>query len=168
MVDEAAGLSSHPPAPKRGKGFAGLEWTILVASVVVVAYLGDAAHRWMWAQAALLNDRSAMQDVVNTLRTMRLRAMARTQRGELRVDAERRVLQFVMVEQGAHAFETVMRTLWLPEDLELSEAPAVVSVLPSGALSPASIITTAPSYQRAFRLTTDGRGAVRLDEEPTS
>ena len=63
--------------------------------------------------------------------------------------------------------EMVERTMWLPEGLHMSQAPAVLTSLPSGEVSVGSIIVTAPAYQREFRVTIDGPGKVRCDEDST-
>ena len=142
---------------------------MLFASVLLVIQIGALANQWMWKQAELLSYRSTMQDLTSTIRAMRFRALARQRTFELRIDAARGGLQVVAIQQKRGGYiQTVERTIWLPKGLEITEAPTLVTSLPTGALSTGSILVTAPSYQRAFRVTTDPTGEVRLDEEPTS
>ena len=172
---ECGARNTHTPNSElrtpnsRRRAFSLVEIMVLAGSIMLVTQIGVSAHRWMWHQAELVRYRSAMQDVTDTIRAMRVRSLTKRQITQLRIDASRGGLQVVAIQGrwGGH-IETVERTLWLPHGLEISDAPAVVTSQPSGALSDASIIVMAPLYQRAFRVTIDHAGQVRLDEEPTS
>ena len=74
--------------------------------------------------------------------------------------------QLVEIHQAlGGAIATVERTLWLPDGLQISEAPAVVKRLPTGRFPETSIVLTAPAFQRVFRITSSHDGRVRCDEE---
>ena len=160
--------SSLAPVLRR-RAFSVIEVIVLIGSVVFVTQFGGAVHRWMWTQADLLRYRSTMAELTEVLRAMRQRAVGTHQTAQLRIDARRGGLQVVIIqERRGGRVERVERSLWLPKGLQITDAPDVVTSWPSGTFSPSAILVTAPSYQRAFRLTTTGRGEVRLDEEPTS
>lgn len=138
-------------------------------SIVLVGLAGwllSAALYQACAQTGLADYRSAMRDLVSTLRVMQSRALLARRTVQLRIDASRGVLQLAAV-QGRAPYETLERTMWLPKALEISEAPPVLTALPGGELVPASIIVTAPSHNRRFRLTINEAGRVELYEEPT-
>ena len=111
--------------------------------------------------------RSAMQTLTGTVRAMRSQALTQHRIVQLRVDATRGLFQFAAIYNSPQPYETVERTIWLPKELQITDAPAVLTALPTGLLSSASIVISAPSYNRLFRVTTDKDGHVRLDEEPT-
>ncbi len=153
----------------RRRAFSVIEVVVLIGSVMFVTQVGGVVHRWMWTQAELLRYRSTMADLTGVLRTMYQRAVATHHTTQLRIDARRGELQVVTLHEhlGGHV-ERVEQAFWLPKGLQITDAPEVITYVPSGDLIPGAILVTAPSYQRAFRLTTDRRGEVRLDEEPTS
>jgi hypothetical protein len=86
---------------------------------------------------------------------------------QLRVDVSQGAFHLSTTQGKFKSYETIERTLWLPKGLEISEAPTVLTALPTGRLSAGSIVIIAPVYNRLFRLTTAERGLVHLDEEPT-
>ena len=110
-----------------------------------------------------------MLELTDTIRAMRFRSLAKRRAVQLRIDRTSGGAQVVtIIEQPGAQLETVDRTFWLPKGLEISEAPEMVTSSPRGGFSASAIVVTAPAYQRVFRVTTDERGQVRLDEEPTS
>ena len=145
------------------RAFTVSETAMLLASLVVVSLLGSSLHRWLWAQAELMCYRAAMQDVTNTVRSIQFQASDRHRRLELRVDASRRRLQVVEIHQTpGGSIEAVRQTVWLPEGLEVSDAPTVLSLSSDGH---ASLVVLAPAYNRMFQLTTSRSGGVQLREE---
>ena len=139
-----------------------------IAGVVVATWVGAAAHRWMWTEAQLLNYRSTMQALATTVRATQFRAHAQDRTFELRVDASSRRFQLITVmQQPGGSIERVERTIWLPEGLQISEAPEALRALPTGRLSSASIVVLAPAYNRLFRLRTSETEGVELHEEPS-
>ena len=147
------------------RAFTVSETAILLASLVVVSLLGSSLHRWLWAQAELMRYRATMQDLANTVRAIQFQTPDRRRRLELRVDVSRRRLQVVEVQQTPRGpIEAVRQTMWLPEGLEITDAPAVVSPLSKGR---ASIVVLAPAYNRVFQLTTSRSDGVQLHEEQT-
>ena len=143
-----------------------LEGLVLMMSIGLVVWCGAYVHRWMWAQAELLSYRSTMQDLTSTVQAMRAQALAKRQTVQLHVDAARGLFQLALVEGRRKPYVVVQQTIWLPKGLEISDAPETLTALPTGRLSPASIVIAAPSYNRFFRVTTNERGVVRWDEEP--
>jgi len=142
-----------------------VEKTILVSVMGLVVCLAMSSHQ---PEPEWVGYRSTMRELAHMVRTMRNRALARQRTVQLRVDASRGAFQLTSIQDESQAYETLERTLWLPQGLEVSEAPAELTALPSGQLLlPAPIIVDAPSYSRLFRLTADEKtGAVQLHEEP--
>ena len=145
------------------RAFTFIETAILLTSIIVVSVIGSSVHRWMWSQAELLRYRAAMQDVTNTVRAVQFQASDRHRRLELRVDASQRRLQVVEIQRTrGRLIETVRETVWLPEGLEITDAPTVLSPLSNGRVS---IVVLAPAYNRVFQLTTSQSDGVQLHEE---
>lgn len=143
------------------------EVAILLGSVLLITSVGALAHRWMWRQAELVRYRCATQELARIVSVLQQGTAPRHRTYELRVDAPRGRFQLVAVHQTPSGeIATVERTLWLPEGLQISEAPTVMSPLPTGKLPEASVTLTAPSFQRVFRVTSSHNGRVRCDEEP--
>ena len=130
--------------------------------------VGLPLSRFTRQAAELQRYRAAMQDLANTIRTMQARARGKHRPVVLRIDAARGVFQITTLQRGSRAYETVEQTLWLPDGLAISEAPAALTVLPAGHLTAASILVEARTHNRLFRVTTTTHGAVRLHEEPTT
>ncbi len=143
-----------------------IEAAIFLSGLLVAGYLGLSLHRWLWTQAELKTCRVAMDQVAGSIQAMRLRALATRQPAQLRIDAARRQLQVVML-RGRPGDETVSleHLWWLPEHVEISEAPSMVTAQPNGTLSASTIVVIIPAYQRLFRVTTSTNGRVTLDEE---
>jgi hypothetical protein len=137
------------------------------AFILFTGWLVLSISRAIQGEAELLRYRSTMRDLSITLRAMRAQALAKQRTVQLRVDASRGLFQVTSIQAGLRPYATLEHTIWLPEGLQISDAPPVLLALPTGTLSSASIVVTAPSYNRLFRLTTDAAGVIRLDEEPT-
>ncbi len=153
----------------RSRGaFSLLEGLALLASVVVAGRLGVSAHQWMWERAQLSNYRATMQDIATTLRATHVKTVAQHQIFELRVDPSERQLQFlVMSKRPRDRVERIERTIWLPDGLEIRDAPRAFRASPTGRLFSATILVLAPAYNRTFRLQTTEAGEVQLYEEST-
>ena len=140
----------------------------LVALLVFVGFSGVWAYRMTQKEAELARFRSAMQELTSTVRAMRAQASAKRRTVQLHIDASHGAFQVISIRRGPHRLdETLEQTLWLPDGLQISDGPPTLTALPNGRLSPATIVVTAPAYQRLFRLTTRASGVVQLDEEPT-
>ncbi len=141
---------------------------MLLASIAVVGRLGMSAHQWMWEHVQLSSYRATMRDVATTLQATQLKAMAQRRTFELRIDASQHRVQLVsVVAKPGALLERVERTIWLPDGLEISEAPRVLRVGPLRGFSPSSIVIVAPAHNRLFRLQTSETGYVEWHEEPT-
>ena len=112
--------------------------------------------------------RETVHDLANAIRAMRTKAMSQGQPFELRVDQAHRSLTISSLSRGSSDYSKVDRTLWLPEGLEIAEAPLWITALSNGNLTPAKIVITASALQRLFRITTTLSGTVEFHEEPTS
>lgn len=117
---------------------------------------------------ALSEYRGSVNDLANTLRAMRAKAVSQRQPMELRIDKAHAALTLSSFSSGSLGYRALESTLWLPEGLEISKAPLSIAAQPNGSLTPAEIVITVPALQRLFRLTTTLSGAVGLHEEPTS
>jgi hypothetical protein len=143
-------------------------WLVEVGVALLIAgWLGLSILPQLQGQMALLDYRSTMQDLTGMVQAMPSRALAQRRVMQLRVDASQGAFHLATTQGKSTFYDTIERTLWLPKGLEISEAPALLTALPTGRLSAGSIVIIAPVYNRLFRLTTTERGLVRLDEEPT-
>jgi len=162
-------LTESPPLPavvKKRNPWAA--WLVEVGVALLLAgWLGFFVIPQLQSQMELLDYRSTMQDLTSMVQAMPSRAVAQRRVLQLRVDATQRAFHLAMTQEAAASYDTIERTLWLPQGLEINEAPALLTALPTGRLSAGSIIIVAPLYHRLFRLTTTERGLVHLDEEPT-
>ena len=140
---------------------------VAMVTVLCLAVVGVGGSGWLHRAEELQQFRTALQDLTTTMRAIHPRATAKRRPMVLRIDAARGVFQVTSLQNGRRAYETVEQTIWLPEGLQVVEAPPSLTVLPTGPLSAATIVVVAPSYNRLFRLTTTTEGLVRLDEEPT-
>ncbi len=140
---------------------------VLVASISIVGLVGTSIHHWMWEQAQLLDYRSTMHELTTTIQSMTSLARAQHRMCFLRVDARRNMFQLAKLQAAPQAYETIERTLWLPEGLYVSEAPPALIALPTGELSQAVVVISAPSLNRIFRLTVPPSGVVQCHEEQT-
>lgn len=116
-------------------------------------------------EAQLSRYRALMESLTGTVRAMRSRAMAEQRIIELRIDATQGAVQLAAVEAEARPYEALEQIMWMPEGLRISDSPPLVTAFPTGELSEAMIVVTAPSYRRRFRLMTSPSGVVRLFEE---
>lgn len=138
----------------------------VVALISLVGFLSAAALVRAPQGGGLRAHRAAMQDVARAIRTMRGRAIAQHRPTQLHIDAAQRCFRFATAQDDQRLYEIADQTLWLPEGLQVSEAPALLTALPSGEVSPSSILVSTPAHHRLFRLRTDARGTVSLDEDP--
>ena len=141
----------------------------LIELVLLLAVIGMAVSSQRQPtpdDAQWIRDRAVIQELTNTIRAMRWRAPAARCTIELRIDAQQGRFQLFLLDRAAH-IEMLQETIWLPKELEVIEAPAVIRASPTGEGSSASIIIEAPSYNRLFRVITQPTGTVRVDEEPT-
>ena len=160
---------SQPFHPPIGAFHATARLRRVLAVAVLLGVCGLGIYRATQREAELTRYRSTMQELSSTLRAMRAQAAARRRTIQLSLDPSHGAFQLSSVRAGQHrsSYETVERTLWLPDGLQIIDGPPSLAALPNGRLSAATIVVAAPAYQRLFRITTRESGAVRLDEEPT-
>ena len=140
---------------------------VAMITLLCLGLVGVGGVRWFHREAQLQQFRTTLQNLAYTVQTLQPRAVARHRPMILRIDATRGVFQLTLLQGGQRSYETVEQTLWLPKGLEITEAPASLTVLPAGHLAATTIVVVAPAYNRLFRVTTTARGLVRLDEEPS-
>ena len=149
------------------RGLSRIESAILLASLLIIARIGASTHRWMWEETELAHYRATMQELTRTVRAMHSHALAGRRTIQLHIDTSRGVFQLISVQDKPAPYEIIERTIWLPEGLQVREAPEALTALPTGRMSPTAIIIDAPSHNRLFRLTTTEAGLVQLNEEST-
>jgi hypothetical protein len=137
-----------------------------VAILLIVA-VGVQLNRWIRQEEELIRYRAILRELAMSIHTMPSRAQAAGQTVLLRVDAPKGLFQFSTLRTSPRHYETVDRTIWLPDGLQIIESPAALTVLPSGPLSAATILVEAPEHNRFFRFLTTTQGVVQLHEEPT-
>ena len=143
-------------------------WILEVGlALTIAAWLGFIVLPQLHGQMELMEYRSTMQDLTGMVQAMPSRAAAQQRVMQLRVDAPHGAFHLAVTQGKPTPYETIVRSFWLPKGLEISEAPSVVTALPTGGFSAVSIVVTAPFYNRLFRLTTTTQGLVHLHEEPT-
>jgi len=138
----------------------------LIAILLIVA-VGVQLNRWIRQEEELVRYRAVLRELALTIHAIPSRAQAAGQTVLLRVDAPKGLFQFSTLRASPRHYETVDRTIWLPDGLQIVESPAALTVLPSGPLSAATILVEAPEHNRLFRFLTTTQGAVELHEEPT-
>ena len=159
-----------PPSPDRPQPPLSTPLLRALAAATLVVFLGLlglSLSRAIQEEADILRYRSATLDLASTIRAMRARALAGRCTMQLRFDPAHRAFQLTAVRGAARPYETLEQTMWWPVGLEISKAPPVLTASPTGRVSPASIVVTAPAYNRLFRLTTNERRGVQFDEEPS-
>jgi hypothetical protein len=143
-------------------------WLVEVGVALLIAgWLGFHLIPQLRARMELLDYRSTMHDLTGMVQAMPSRARAQHRVLQLHVDASQGAFHLAATQGTTTSYDTIERTLWLPKGLEVSEAPVLLTALPSGRLSATSIVVVAPVYHRLFRLTTTEQGLVHLHEEPT-
>ncbi len=140
----------------------------IVVAIGIVGLLGSVALPRIRPTMELIRYRSAMQVIAAELRIMRFRAMNEQRTFAMRIDRPSGMIQLVSMEMEPVPREEIERTIWLPEGLELLEAPERLMIFPSGAMAPASLLAQVPEAGRVFRLTVSSHGIVRLNEEPAT
>ena len=138
---------------------------MLTSLALCALLIGFSLRQAMQEEAQLLRYRALMDNVTHIVLAMRSQAVAEQRTIELRIDTSEEVFQLASIKQGAHPYEMLEETIWMPFGLHISDAPPVVSAFPNGQFSDAVIVVTAPMYGRRFRLTTTRAGRVRLSEE---
>ena len=138
---------------------------MLTALALCALLIGFSLRQATQEEAQLLRYRALMESLAGTVLAMRSQAVAEQRTIELRVDVSQGAFQLASIEQGAHPYEALEQTIWMPDGLQITDAPSVVSALPNGQFSEAVIVVTAPVYRRRFRLTTTQAEGVRLSEE---
>ena len=147
------------------RGLSLTEGLVLMVGLICIGEIGFAAHRWLWHAAELFSYRATMVELTQTLQAMPSRAATQRRTIQLRVDAPHGAFELAAIEDRPTPYEMVERTIWLPNGLHISDAPTTLTALPTGQLSSGSIVVTAPSYNRLFRVTTNEHGRVQLHEE---
>ena len=134
--------------------------------VVLAGPVGASTCQWLRQETEFVRYRSAMQELSLTIQGLPAKAMAKRRPVQLRVDAARGMVQVTSMYEGAGPYDTIEHMLWLPKGLTIDEAPASLTVTPTGHVTPTLFVITAPSHNTLFRLTTTEEGRVRLHEEP--
>ena len=134
--------------------------------VGLAGLLGSVAFPRAQSTLQLTQYRNTMQQVAADLRVMRFRALNEGRHFAMRIDPSARRLEVISMEFGSAAHECIERTRWLPAGFTVLEAPPQVTVLPSGAMEPAFILTELPEFNRLFRLSVSADGVISLREEP--
>ena len=142
---------------------------IIVAGICAVLFNETLSlYRQRDARATLSEYRGTVYDLANIVRAMRTKAISQRHPFELRIDKTQRSLTLSSLSRGSLDYSALERSMWLPEGLEIVEAPLWITAQSNGSLTPAEIVITASALQRLFRLTTTLSGTVELHEEPTS
>lgn len=140
----------------------------VVVVVGLVGLVGSIAIPRVKRATEFLCYRAVMQDIAGTVRLMHTRAINSRQRFTMRIDLAAERLQLVVGERSHSESESVVRTIWLPRGLDITQAPEQLTARPSGEMLPSVIVVEAPAFQRTFRLLTGPSGAVQLHEEPST
>ena len=140
----------------------------IASAVAGLCLLAVGGMRWLHRASELQRFRVSLHYLSETIRSIRPRATATRRSMVLRADPAHRVFQVSALQAGRRAYEMVEKTVWLPEGLEIVEAPASLTVLPAQRLTRTTIVIAAPAYNCFFRLTLTPEGAVQLDEEPAT
>ena len=141
---------------------------ILFGIGVILLQEGASLYRQASVESDLSEYRVGLRDVANTIRAMRAKAVSEKHPFELRIDQKQGSFTVASLSGKTAAYVSVERVVWLPEGLEISEAPLWITAESSGLVTPASIVVEAPAFRRLFRLTTHLGGVVEFHEEPTS
>ena len=137
----------------------------IVMVIGIAGLFGSMALPRMRPTMELIRYRSAMQQVAAEIRVMRFRAINEQRTFTLRIDRSSRRLQLVAMDLEPTPRERIEHTIWLPEGLDLIEVPDRLTVFPSGAMAPASLLAEATQFGRIFRLTVSASGIVQFSEE---
>ena len=148
------------------RAFSIVEVVVVLGFVSLVGMAGVA--RLQGAVVASWRCRWAMQEVVTTLRVMRFRAQHETRAYVLRIAPSDRRLEVVAMDRNPAYGGTLVRTLWLPEELVLMAGPEAVTALPSGQFVPATVTARAPASELVFRVQMTAEGTVQLHEQPAT
>jgi len=157
-----ASATARAPRPSAIWAQAALRPLVAVTLLLGAGGIGSSVHRQLWEVAQLAGYRASMQDLCEVIRTMRWQTTSSRRTLELHSAPSRRSFQVVALEGRGRI---VQRTIWLPEGLEIVEAPERVIARPGGHLTSGVIIASIPSHNRIFRLTITERGFVECHEE---
>ena len=157
----AAVVHSHPCGRN---GFNVIE---LVIAIGVAGLLGTMALPRILPTMSLMRYRSAMQQVAAELRIMRFRAINEQRPFIMRIDSGSGRIQLFAIDKTSTQREWIERTIWLPDGLDIIEAPEELLVSPSGDIAQGALLSRVADFHRVFRLTVTAGGIVRLNEEPS-
>lgn len=137
------------------------------AFVLMTALVGASVNGGTRRDAIeLLRYRATLQELSDAIHTMHWRALSQRWIVELRVNESRSGFQVVAIE-GTPRMEIIERTMWLPEGLQLLDAPDRFTVDSTGRLPRLSLVLRAASHNLLFRVTVTQEGFVQVREEPT-
>lgn len=136
--------------------------------LLLTAMFGLSLLKTTRADMELLRYRSAVEDVASTLRAMQSHAQGRRLTVQFLVDDQRNVIRVISMRNPKQGWQTVERTLWLPEGLRILETPKTITFSPAAMPPAASIVLEAPAYNRSFRILLKPGGVVHVYENPLS
>ena len=166
ISEQLPAFQTRSPAMRPAASLRGLRRLALAGlAVLTFGAWGIGVCHCAQESAALLRDRCAVQHITELVRVMRAQAMATRRTVQVRIDAERGTFRLSSLQASSNPYEIFEQTMWLPEGLEVSEAPTILAALPSGQVTAGSIVLTAPSHNTRFHLTVYERGAVQVSEE---
>ena len=139
----------------------------IMSVLALVSLLSTSVYQQAEEQGQLVCYRSVLHTLSDAIRTLAWRTPTRHQRVELRIDRRQRSFTMVVVAVNPHSVDTVEETIWLPEGLEILDAPGAITASADGELPPTTIIVAAPVQNRLFRMVTTISGGVQLHEEST-
>ncbi len=138
----------------------------VVVALVIAGGLGGMVIPRLRGAMEWARYRATIRELTTTIHSTRWRALSQHRAFELRADPAHGSFQLVAMEKRPHRGGIVEQTIWLPRGLQIIEAPARLTIGPTGHMSTAHVTIAAPLYNREFHLSTDEAGTVRCDEEP--
>ena len=160
------GLATSRATPASGRRALGL--VEVLVGLGLAGLLGSMALPRLKPATTLLYHQAAMHDLTATLRAVRFRALTQHRVFHVRIDAAQGGFCVMAQHQNSEGpIQIVERTIWLPPGLSVTEAPPVLTILPTGELSEGSIIVASTAHGTRFHLTTAPAGQIRLFEEPS-
>jgi len=147
------------------RGFSTIE---LVLVIGIASLVSSIAIPRIHPTIKLMQYRSSMRQVAGELRVMRYRAINEKSTFSLRVDPVLGRVQMVSIHPDPTPSEKIESTFWMPEGLEIIEAPDHITIFPSGDVTPATILAKIDDPGHIFRIVISPRGMVRMTEKPTT